>query len=225
MDFIESGSYLSAALCHRLLNSMGQPSTRVCQRNLHLLVQICRVLGIPLAVEKVDSPATVLEFLGILLDTERMEARLPQEKFKRIQATIKEWLHRKNATKREVLSLVGTLQHAAKVIRPGRTFVSRMYSTAAKVQELDYFTRLKEFQSHLYWWHVFLGLWNGVTFLQPKNTPDATIQTDASGSWGCAVFYTGQWLQWEWPAEWANQSMMAKELVPIVLSCAVGDSA
>ena len=202
--------------------TMGQSGTTVCQCNLDLLVQTCRVLGIPLAIEKVDGPATVLEFLGILLDTDRMEARLPQEKFERIKTTIEVWLHRKNATKREVLSLVGILQHAAKVIRPGRTFVSRMYSTAAKVQELDYFTRLnKEFQSDLYWWHVFLGMWNGVSFLQPKSTPDATIQTDASGSWGCAAFYRGQWLQWEWPAEWANQSIMAKELVPIVFSCTV----
>ena len=65
-----------------------------------------------------------------------------------IQVTIKEWLHRKNGMKREVLSLVGTLQHAAKVIRPGRTFVYQIYSTAAKVQELEYFTCLnKEFQS------------------------------------------------------------------------------
>ena len=34
------------------------------------------MLGIPLAIEKVEGPATVLEFLGIVLDTERMEARL-----------------------------------------------------------------------------------------------------------------------------------------------------
>jgi hypothetical protein len=53
-----------------------------------------------------------------------------------------------------------------------------MNSTAAKVQELDYFTHLnKEFQSDLYWWHTFLGLWNGVSFLQPKNTPDVATQT------------------------------------------------
>ena len=70
--------------------TMGQPGTTVCQCNLHLLVQTCRVLGIPLAIEKVDGPATVLEFLRILLDTEQMEVRLPQEKFERIQATIKE---------------------------------------------------------------------------------------------------------------------------------------
>ena len=202
--------------------TMGQPGTAVCQRNLHLLIQICALLGIPLAIEKVDGPATILEFLGILLDTERMEARLPQDKFVRMQATIKEWLHKKKATKREVLSLVGLLQHAAKVVRPGRTFVSRMYSTAAKVQELDYFTRLnKEFQSDLYWWHVFLGVWNGVSSLQPGSMPDVAAQTDASGSWGCVAFCKGRWLQWEWPAEWADQSIMVKELVPIVFSCAV----
>lgn len=176
--------------------TMGQPGTTVCQRNLHLLIEICNILGIPIAIEKIDGPTTVLDFLGILLDTEQMEARLPQDKFERIQATIREWLGKKKATKREVLSLVGILQHAAKVVRPGRTFVNRMYSTAAKVQELDYFTRLnKEFQSDLYWWHVFLGLWNGVSFLQPRNTADVKIQTDASGSWGCAAFCEGRWLQ------------------------------
>ena len=32
---------------------------------------------------------------------------------------------------------------------------------------------------------------------------------------------SGQWLQWEWPREWVPQGIMAKELVPIVLSCIV----
>lgn len=118
------------------------------------------MLGIPLALEKVEGPSTILEFLGILLDTTRMEARLPPEKLARIQATIQEWLHRKS----DILSLVGLLQHAAKVVRPGRTFVSRMYSVAASVQELDYFTCLnREFRSDVYWWHIFLKEWNGVS--------------------------------------------------------------
>ena len=62
---------------------------------------------------------------------------------------------------------------------------------------------------------------DGVSFFQPKNTPDVVIQMDTSGSWGCAAFCKGRWLQWEWPAEWANESIMAKELVPIVFSCMV----
>jgi len=44
-----------------------------------------------------------------------------------------------------------------------------------------------------------------------------TIHTDASGSWGCRVFMSGQWLQWEWPNTRVLQGIMAKELV---FSCA-----
>ena len=32
---------------------------------------------------------------------------------------------------------------------------------------------------------------------------------------------SGQWLQWEWPNEWALQGIMVKELAPVVLSCIV----
>ena len=125
--------------------------------NLNTTVTVCNALGIPLALEKVAGPATSLEFLGILLDTERMQARLPAEKLLRTQQAVAQWLCRKNATKREILSLVGHLQHAAKVVRPGRTFVARMYATAAKVLQLDYYTRLNEdFRSDLWWWYTFL---------------------------------------------------------------------
>ena len=51
-----------------------------------------------------------------------------------------------------------------------------------------------------------------------------TIDTDASGSWDCGAFMSGQWLQWKWPREWVPQGIMAKELVPIVLSCIVWDT-
>ena len=156
------------------------------------------MLGIPLAIAKVEGPTTVLEFLGILLDTTRMEARLPENKLVWVQTTVREWISKKKATKREILSLVGLLQHAAKVVHPGRTFVSRMYSVAARVPELDYYTRLnKEFRSDLSWWQLFLNSWNGVSFLKltaMPQVPDLMLQTDSSGSWGCAAFCSGKWL-------------------------------
>ena len=55
--------------------TMGPPNSSVCQHNLDTLVRICELLSIPLAIEKVEGPTTVLAFLGILLDTVRMEAR------------------------------------------------------------------------------------------------------------------------------------------------------
>ena len=66
--------------------------------------------------------------------------------------------------------------------------------------------------------------WNGLSLLRSESwssPADHCIQTDASGRWGCRTFFEGKWLQWQWPNEWRTASIMAKELVPITLSCAV----
>ena len=100
-----------------------------------------------------------------------------------------------------------------------------MYSTAARVKELHHFTRLnKDFRSDLHWWYTFINNWNGLSFLrlaQHQLTFDYQIQTDASGAWGCGAFFGSQWFQLPWPAEWSTVGIMAKELVPIVISCAI----
>ena len=120
---------------------------------------------------------------------------------------------------------MGLLQHATKVFKPGRTFIARMYATGAKVKRLSFYTSLsKGFRSDLLWWHVFIKSWNEVRFfhsatLNPRS--DYYIQMDASGSWGCGAYFSGSWLQLHWSAEWSPIDIMAKELVPIVLSCAV----
>ena len=205
--------------------TIGRPGSSECYRNLQIMIQVCQLLNVPLAIEKIDGPATVLEFLGTLLDTVRMEARLPDDKLIRLRSAVAEWLDKRKATKQQILSLVGILQHAAKVVRPGRIFVRRMYSFAAQVSELDHFTRLNNgFRSDLCWWHLFANDWNGCSFLRvvcEEPHPQFTIQTDASGSWGCGAFFQGDWLQWQWPDEWAPIPIMAKELVPILLSSAV----
>ena len=121
--------------------------------------------------------------------------------------------------------MVGLLQHATKVIKPGRTFVARMYREAARLKNLSHFTRLtKDFHSDLRWWHLFMSTWNGVSFMDcSPQTPHANYQitTDASGSWGCGAVFETQWFQLAWSTEWTRMDIMAKELVPIVLSCAV----
>ena len=153
-----------------------------------------------------------------------MEIRLPSNKLIRMQELFTT-CPRKKATKREILSLVGTLQHATKVVRLGRTFVSRMYTSAAKLREMHYITRLnKAFRSDLFWWYLFLQSWNGFSILRhPSVTshPDFCAQTDASGTWGCAAVLGSQWLQWQWPPEWYKMEIMAKELVPIIFACII----
>ena len=103
---------------------VGPPLSQVCQNNVEIFTSLCKDLGVPLATDKLEGPSTSLSFLGIILDTHRMEIRMPSDKLSRMQDMLKSWLSKKKATKREILSLVGTLQHATKVVRPGRTFVS-----------------------------------------------------------------------------------------------------
>lgn len=104
-----------------------------------------------------EGPTQSLTFLSITLDTFCVKARLPPVKLQGIRNQVAARLRKKNATKRDILSLVGLLQHATKVVTPGRTFVTRMYATAAKVKKLSHRTRLTtEFRSDLYWWHLFV---------------------------------------------------------------------
>ena len=68
--------------------AMGHPLTPECQRNLDILIQVCHLLNIPLAIQKVEGPTPCLDFLGIILDTIRMEAHLPTDKLTRIYHTV-----------------------------------------------------------------------------------------------------------------------------------------
>ena len=52
--------------------------------------------------------------------------------------------------------------------------------------------------------------------------PQATITSDASGSWGCGAFSaTGLWFQFQWPKSWLDIHITPKELLPIIVACAV----
>ena len=154
-----------------------------------------------------------------------MEARLPEDKLTQTCSTLTSWLTERKATKRKILSFIGVLQHASKLVQLRRTFMTRMYSTATGLRELHYFTHLtKEFCSDMYWWHIFINSWNGLSFLHlsnPQCTFDWVVQTDASGSLGCRAFLSTQWCQYHWSDEWSTVGIMAKELVPIIGSCAV----
>ena len=202
---------------------LGPPTSLKCQEDLNTIIRICKDLGVPLALEKIEGPSTTLPFLGIVLDTVVMETRLPHDKLERMCNMISTWLKKKKATKREILSLVGLLQHATKVVQCGRPFLSRMYATAVKVKQLDYYTRLnRDFRSDLHWWNTFLVSWNGLSLLRNiPVVPQFHIHTDASGSWGCGAVFRDQWFQLPWEESWFKANIMAKELVPIILSTAV----
>ena len=135
---------------------------------LNKIKDTAKFLGIVLAMEKLEGPSHCLTFFGIVFATQKMQARLPKDKFRHIKSQLSTSLHQMKTINKEILSLVGLL---SKVVRPGRTFVARMYSTAAKVnKKMKYFSRLNRgFRSDLHWWNTFINNWNGIIFLCSTN--------------------------------------------------------
>ena len=196
-----------------------------CAESLRRTIQVCNQLGVPLKSSKVEGPAKILTFLGIELDTTEMEVRLPQQKLADLKAATNQWLGRRRCRKRELLSLIGKLAHVCKVIVAGRTFLRRMINLSTRRRNLeDWVTLNQEFRSDLAWWHMFMEEWNArgmMELLVVEWEPDEELYTDASGSWGCGALATSEWFQCPWDACWGDQSIAAKELLPIVMACVV----
>ena len=177
--------------------TIGPPDSEVCKQNLKRMLSSCRSLGVPVAPEKCAGPATVMVFLGFELDTISMVVRLPDVKLQATLHLVREWMGKRACRKRELESLLGHLQHAATVVRPGRTFVRKMIELLSVFHNREHWIRLNEgIRSDLAWWGHFMESWNGIS-LMPGLTPLATpLVSDASGSWGCGAYWGTRWFQW-----------------------------
>ena len=141
---IESIHYLDDFLI------FGPPDREACEKQLKEVEAVFRQLGVPVAGHKTEGPARVITFLGIVVDLVAGILRLPEEKVARLLQTIKEWGDRRSGTKRELSSLIGQLQHACCVVRPGRTFLRRMITLSTSAKEMHHHIRLnKGFRSDL----------------------------------------------------------------------------
>ena len=122
------------------------------------------------------------------------------------------------------LYLVGKLQQASKVIRSGQTFLWRMFELSKGTSKQQNFICLNtSFRSYLMWWNLFLESWNGISMSEDpawKSVP-FHLYTDTSGSFGCGAWSDQSWFQYSWPNGLKQQSIAAKELLPIVMACMV----
>ena len=203
---------------------LGRPESDECARCLRVLMQTCDRLGVPLAPGKSEGPSTTQTFLGIEIDTVACTLALPQPKLQRVRDLLLEWGDKKACTRRELESLIGLLNHACKVVRPGRSFLRLMIdllsaSKASFARKPLHRIRLnREFRSDLAWWRTIILNWNGVGYMvgpDPLVHGRVAIATDASGSWGCAAHWGPRWFQLPWDSRSSPLLIAVKELVPI----------
>ena len=80
-------------LCHYLDNFLvlGKPGSEECAQNLSALVKWAEWLGFPLALEKIEGPATTLTFLGVEINTISLVLHLSEEKLATLRSLIASW--------------------------------------------------------------------------------------------------------------------------------------
>ena len=202
-------------------------SQEIAEQQKQRLVALCSQLGIPLEPTKLEGPSTRLVFLGIEVDTNTMQLRLPKDKLERLKSSLDQALGKKTLTKHNFQSLVGLLQHASKVVKPGRAFMRRLHALQAVCgtsHAQNKFVRLNTAaRADLLWWHIFISQWNGVSILWNRDwlTPDIVVTSDASGAWGCGAYWAHHWFVMQWAPDLMKEPIQTKELVPVVAAAAV----
>ena len=203
------------------------PADPLCRASLSSMILSFKTFNIPISAAKTEGPCKVLQFMGIILDTHHMEARLPEDKIERIKTTLCEFRSNRSTILQELQSLIGTLNFACKVIPPGRPFLQRMIALTRGVKKPHHHIKLTSgFNKDLDMWSLFIEQWNGIgLFLSSLwDTSDTlSLFTDASGSIAYGGYFQTRWFQGKWlPHQQLGtpgMSILWQELFAIVVAC------
>ena len=178
-------------------------------------IEICNEIGFPVSKEKTEWASTVVIFLGVVLNGEKLCLAIPQDKLVQALNMVSKMRDSKKTTVKAIQRLAGTLNFLNKVIVPGRPFMRRMYMKYADIANKDV-CRLKpyhhvavdtEFRSDCNTWRLFLM--NQASFSRPIvdfedsiiDSKDVGFYTDVSlaelKGFGCIFGPKFTWGIWE----------------------------
>ena len=101
------------------------------------------LLGVPIAVDKLVLPTTHITFLGIEIDSVDHYIRLPSDKLMELKTLLAYWIDKKKSSKCELLSLIGKLSFAAKVVKPGAHLSATVDRSQQNSLQTSFFHRHK----------------------------------------------------------------------------------
>ena len=196
----------------------GPPDSSICHSSFQGVESLCKDLGVATKEEKRTPPTTTITFLGVELDTLNQTVSLPQDKLQSLLQELQTFSTTRKCSKRSLLSLIGKLVFAAKVIPAGRLFTRRLIDTSTRVHSLHHHIRLSSAsRADIQWWLQFASKWNGKAFyLDPTWTPSPAFQlfTDASDL-GFGAYWSGHWLCGPWSPKQRTRDIQWKELYAV----------
>lgn len=197
----------------------GSPDSTECSSNLHEMLSLCTTINAPVKTSKIDGPSTKLTFLGIVINTADMTAGISTERKADLLLSLQALRQKDKCTKYQLLSLVGKLSFACKVIPAGRIFLRRLIDLSCKVSRMHHRLRLcRDAHLDLDWWLAFLPTWSGTSQILESNwstSPSMSLYTDASSTLGWGAYWSGHWIQAHWSQDQIGRDIVWKELFAI----------
>ena len=155
---------------------VGVPS--VANASYFALIDLMNDLGLTISQKKLVSPSTKVTCLGVLIDTVNGTISIPPEKLRDVTDTVRQWLLRNVATKRELQSILGLLLYVHKCVKPERVFLNRMLDLLRFAHGRQKVTLTPDFKRDLRWFSKFLPAYNGVS-LYDHRPIDVTLELEA----------------------------------------------
>ena len=172
-----------------------------CQKLVETFHQVCKDLGVPLAMAKSVGPTSKLIYLGLEIDSIKQVVSIPETKIIAIIQKIEDALQHTKVTLKQLQSLIGSLSFVCKAISPGRPFIRRLIDLTCGVVKSWYKIRLTVgAKSDLNMWLLFLKEFNGVSIIPDQvwsTCDELQFFTDASGGIGfrgviCQAMVSGE---------------------------------
>ena len=173
-------------------------------------------LGLQFQPAKTIWPTTCIDFLGLELDSEAMEARLPPDKLEYLHGALVTWRQKRFCQLLELQELIGFLQFASQVIPRSRSFIRRLIRFSTSFPHQFSIRRIpNSAKADVAWWSAFASHWNGVRLLNASR-PIVVVHTDASGVKGIGGHLGKEWFATRVPRRYREKDIQVKEFYAIL---------
>ena len=132
----------------------------ICNAHLDKFLEICQEINFPVSLEKTFCGATLMTFLGFLIDTIEQLVMIPSEKVEKAIKMIEDALHKKSGkiTLHNLQRICGFLNFLGRCIVPGRAFNRCLYAYTAnpKLKKHHHIRINGEMRRDLEMWLLFV---------------------------------------------------------------------
>jgi hypothetical protein len=172
----------------------------MCLSALNTLLNLLSSLGFLVSWSKVEGHSQRITFLGIEIDSMRMELLLSNTKLCEFKGELAKLRQRVRASKKQLQSLAGKRNWASAVVHGGRVFLRRIINSFSGLKQDWHNMRIQgDLLADLYWWHNVMSPFNEKSLIL-NNNHITYIATDACKEGGGGL-HALDWFYVNWGQE------------------------